>query len=565
MAMSPGAKEIFELSRAKAAADTTAPNPSPTTVPNQESAPVSTSGSVTSSPTTSTLGPGTAGGAAVGAGMPRRAPEIGLRTADRLAARLPPALAGFVRGAAERVVEPVQDIANAARQGQPLAAVGPALQLAQFTNPFGAAVAAGGTALQGIAEAAGVSQNSARYLAAGVETAASLLSFGKAKMDLRAGRTMLGEASEMGGASGGLLKKERVMESVRGEARTNLIARQKHWQGVLDKTEVEIGSSGSIQPNTPTWHKLQETVNDFGEIMGTNVSKDTPASRVAAGLQSGNVDPFDVVQLRRELSRKENYSADLKSPDAAMNAKMIRTARTKLADVLEGAAPNTRVAADYAAARSRYAAEYAKPWRALEDVLNPNTSPVQAFGQVFNTGDLHTFRAVQGAVKANPAMAGKLRMGLIEGLGEASNGFHDAGAALDRLRNIRPALQTTGLFTPAELNSLEGVLRQKRIPTLMDGLRYAVSTPGRAGVTAGATGGSLALAHFMAVNPAAALGSVVAAGALPHLIRASIVPAGSPAMRNASMVIGSKVAQLARTLRHGEGPASPVEAGDSDE
>lgn len=541
-------KEIIALANSSAAAATTQPNPPPATVPNQESSPGPSS---VSSSTTTAQTP-----------QPRTGGSIQLGMADRLAARLPPALQGFVRGAAERTVEPAMGVINALSQGQPSAAAGPAMQLGQLTNVPGIAAAGMGTALQGISEAAGMSQNSSKLLASLSELAVAGGTVLQGKMAMRGARGILTEAKGLGQAEGGMLAKENLSEAVRGEARTVLTAAKTRWQDALNKAEVEIASRGAITPNTPTWHKLQETVNDFGDVMGAQ-SRNTPAGRIVDALNVGtDVSPYDVIQVRRDLAKQQQFGKDLQSSDAAVKQKMIGAVRTKLADVLEGAAPDTKTAADYAAARSGYGNEYARPWRNLKTVLDPNTSPTKAFDLVFNPDDLHTFRAMHGAIGANPTMAGKLRMGLVESLGDASNGFQDANSALKKLRDIRPALQTTGLYTSDELNSLDAVLRQKRIPTIMDGLRYAASSVPRAGTIGG---GSIGLSYLLASHPTAALAATVAAGALPHVIRASIMPAGSPAMRNTAITIASQVSRLARTLKMGEGAASPIESGDSDE
>lgn len=479
----------------------------------------------------------------------------------------PAALKGFVRGAAERVAEPVGRLAGAAGyasatgelppESGPVSLAGDVLQTGYALHPETRLIAAGGAAVQGIAEQLGFTPNSARMLSIAAEAGTGMRGFLRAGTGAAAeGESLLKRGGELrvpvtpSGAPQ-LTMKERVGADLAGAARTTLVNNKRVLGNAMNRIENQIvGVMPSIQPGTQGYGRLADalaTVDDRQiKFPADATSKlEQMRSNIAAGMP---ISTGDVMDLRTRLRQLTTFK-DSADPDMAIAAKNAGAVRRTITDAVEADLPPD-VAGRWVEARTAYNSQYATPWRNLRSVVKRDVTPMQAFNRVFNPNDQATFRALVDVVGNSPAVRGKLQMGFLETLAQGTDGFQQAEAAHKTFNQMRPALAASGLFDRKELETLDLFLRRRELPTLMEKVRTVLDEP----LTLKKGGVGTALGFFALHNPALAVTAMVGAGALPQLRRLAVLPAGSPAARRLATMALAKADQFAKALSKSEDP-----------
>ena len=484
----------------------------------------------------------------------------------------PAALKGFVRGAAERVAEPVGRLAGAAGylsatgelppEQSALSVAGDVMQAGYAIHPETRLLAAGGAAVQGVGEQLGLSQNGARMLSIAAETGMGMRSFLRAsKAPAVEGEALLARGAELktpvtptGTAQ--LTMPERVGADLAGAARSQLLSNKRAISATLANLEPQIVKSvPQIGPNSPGYAKLAETVQMIEERQvkfpgDVGSSLNDIAQKVANGQP---VDTSDVMKLRTRLRQLTTFK-DSADPDMALAAKNAGAVRKTITDAVEDSIPNQALAGQWVEARTAYNTQYATPWRNLRNIVKRDVTPQQAFNRVFNPNDMATFRALTDVVGQSPAIRGKLQMGFLESLSDATQGFEQAEQAHNAFNTMRPALAASGLFNHQELQALDIFLRRRELPTLMEKVKTVLDEP----LTLKKGGVGTALGFFALHNPTLAVSAMIGAGALPQLRRIAVLPKGSPAARRLAALAVTKTAEFAQALRKSEDP-TPVD------
>lgn len=480
----------------------------------------------------------------------------------------PKALKGFVRGAAERVAEPVGRLAGAAGylsstgelppEQSPLSVAGDVMQAGYGLHPETRLLAAGGAAVQGIGEQLGLSQNSARMLSIAAETAGGMRNFLRASsVPAKEGEKLLASGAELRvpvtptGAPQ-LTMPERVGADLAGQARRQLVANKNAISATLNSLEPQIVRSvPAITPNMPGYSRLSDAISEIDarqiKLPG-DLAKGVNSIRQAI-LDGRPVPTSDVMQMRTRLRQLTTFK-DSMDPDMALAAKNAGAIRKTITDAVETSIPDQALAGQWVEARTAYNTQYATPWRNLRNIVKRDVTPQQAFNRVFNPNDMNTFRAVTDVIGNSPAVRGKLRMGFLESLSDATQGFEQAEQAHNAFNTMRPALAASGLFDHKELEALDLFMRRRELPTLMEKVKTVLDAP----LTLKKGGIGTALGFFALHNPTLAVSAMIGAGALPQLRRIAVLPKGSPAARRLALQAVAKTAEFAQALRKSEDP-----------
>lgn len=487
----------------------------------------------------------------------------------------PQAVKGFVRGAVERVAEPVGRLAGAAGhlsatgelppEQSAVGLVGDVMEAGYAIHPETRLLAAGGAAVQGIAEQLGLTQNSARMLSIAAETGLGARSFLRAgKVPAREGAKLLERGGELrrpvtptGMAQ--LTMPERVGADLAGTARKTLINNKRVLGQALDKLEPEIvRTTPEIAANSPGYRKLADALSMIEERQ-VKFPGDIGAGLNGIATRIANGEPVataDVMKLRTRLRQLTTFK-DSADPDMALAAKNAGAVRKTITDAVEASIPDEHLLGRWVEARTAYNTQYATPWRNLRSIVKRDVTPQQAFNRVFNPNDMHTFRALTNVVGQSPAIRGKLQMGFLESLADATQGFEQAEQAHNAFNTMRPALAASGVFSHKELEALELFMRRRELPNLMEKVKSVLDAP----LTVKGTGVGTALGFFAMHNPVLGISAMIGSGALPQLRRIAVLPAGSPAARRLAAQAVAKTAQFADALRKAEDPIPDDELG----
>jgi hypothetical protein len=487
----------------------------------------------------------------------------------------PAGLKGFVRGAAERVAEPVGRLAGAAGyfsatgelppEQSPLGLASDALQAGYAIHPETRLLAAGGAAIQGVGEQLGLTQNSARMLSIAAEAGVGVRGF------LRAGKAAAGEGEtllERGGelrqpvtptGAPQLTMPERVGADLAGTARRQLLTNKRTLSSAIDSIEGQIrGAMPSIGPDNPGYQRLSDALEQTTarqiKFPGDISTKLQEIQANIAAQQPVSTD--DVMNLRTRLRQLTTFK-DSSDPDMALAAKNAGAVRKTITDAVESGIPDEQLAARWVEARTAYNTQYATPWRNLRSIVKQDVTPQQAFNRVFNPNDMATFRSLTQVVGDSPAIRGKLQMGFLESLADATTGFQEAEKAHNAFNTMRPALAASGLFDHKELEALDLFMRRRELPNLIEKVGTVLDEP----LTLKKGGVGTALGFFALHNPVLAVSAMVGAGALPQLRRLAVLPAGSPAARRLATVALAKTGQFAQALRKSQDPTPDDELG----
>lgn len=479
----------------------------------------------------------------------------------------PQAVKGFVRGAVERVAEPVGRLAGAAGyasatgelppESSALSLAGDALSAGYAIHPDTRLMAMGGAAVEGIGEQLGLSQNSARMLSIAAEAGMGMRSF------IRAGKVPAAEGEKLLAGAKGLRAEvdpvvgltqltypERIGGELAGEARRTLLARKQGISKTIEGLENNIvRTMPRIDPQSPGYVRLGDSLAEIGNRQ-IKFPADIKESfgKIGNDLMMGNpVDTGEVMRLRTRLRQLTTFK-DSADPDLALAGKNAGAVRRTITDALEASIPDQGLAGQWVEARTAYNTQYATPWRNLRSVIKRDVTPQQAFNRVFNPNDMHTFRALADTLPQSPAMRGKLQMGFLESLSDATEGFQQAEQAHNAFKTMRPSLAASGLFNHKELETLDLFLRRRELPNLLEKVHQVLDSP----LTLKKGGVGTALGFYALHNPVLAFSAMVGSGSLPMMRRLMVLPANSPAARRLAMVAVAKTEQFARALSQNE-------------
>lgn len=463
----------------------------------------------------------------------------------------------LIRAGMERVVDPTVDLLGpGSTLGQ--RALG-AAQLGGIALAPGVALA--GAGVQVGAELAGAPSGAATLLGILTEFAAfpasaaarGVRASGKAAGTLReAGKVAEATAESVGG---GLNRTEALAQAVRKPLGVALRQRKAALQPAFDAAEkISKTRRLKLKANTPEYLALQDSVAGLVEA-GVQLPGQVGAelAELSNSLTAGV--PIATSALRtfgKKLSAISG-SRDIADPRAGRFANALKT---KVDDAFEAALPSG-VKSRFVKARAAFRTDVKEPEDLLKAVLNPATSPQKVFNALFSTNDPITLRLASSLAKDSPGVLGKLRVGFLERVSQASNEFENAKKAADLVGRFRPTLTKAGLFSAKELDQMQLLFRKRRIPTITQVLKGAFqSTTSRlatGGLAAGGAGTLLSSDprsgdRLINTNPGAMLAIGLAAGMAPQLLRLGITGQGAKVAQQLGGAVISRSAQFARTI-----------------
>lgn len=467
-----------------------------------------------------------------------------------LAQKVPGAVAPAVRAVGERTLDPALRLAQG--EGSTLENVADAAQLgAGIAQPGLSAMGAG---VQAISDSMGMNLDTARALSGLAEVGAQAHKFvGVGTRAVKAGKRLLGAAREVLETEPGaadLLPRERLTTNLVNGVRNTIGTVRRSLKGDFNRMELEVARNfPRINPNDPGYAMVRNAVLEAqksaakldGRSMRILERLDTLMHPPRPDMPGQPVPTRLLVKLRKTLRDQVKFvNAD--SPDADATGRKAKAIRGLVNQALESAMPD-ELLGRWQEAKTAYRTQVAEPFRALRTVLSQNSTPQQGFQAVFQGGDPNVFRTVLRLSENSPAVRGRLRLGYLETLREATGDFQDAEKMQAQFAKTRPIIAASGLFTPEELSSFELILRRRALPGVTEALTGFLTARGmvRLGVAQG-------IGFMITKDPSILPIAAIAAGALPQLRRLTMLPVGSSEGRKLALQAINQITKFASGL-----------------
>lgn len=430
-------------------------------------------------------------------------------------------------------------------------------------------LAAAGAGAQALTQFAGQSPETARAVGGATELLTSLAGVVKAGTSAAArGLGLIKTAPTAIKAlpvAEDLLPMERVSTELNRALSGEFSRRSAQLGAEFDAVErAAVASEPVILPGTTAYDKLRDIVNyaddsvaTFGGVGGQSMSRIAKAVNHVAEDGSALPQPIptsELIRLRKGLKDLATRGRSF-DPDIAANAKKAVHVRTEAGAALESVMDPATLER-WRAANTAWGSTVAEPLSVLHQVIE-DKSAYNAFRAVFQNQDPEVFRTVLRVAQQTPSVAGKLKLGFLEVLRENTNTFQDAGRFRAIFDQVKPMVESAGLFNREELTALDTFIRRKSIIPVTSAIAQAFSS------TSGVLrlGSGLAVASAITHNPTALFLAGAASGALPAMRRLTILPAGSPAAKKVALQIATQISTFAASISQDQ--AAPRQQGET--
>ncbi len=346
-----------------------------------------------------------------------------------------------------------------------------------------------------------------------------------------------------------LSSKQRIAQQIIDEGVAAIEARKKPLSDTLEALEKGLASEGRIDPDHPWYAQIEDAVSQL-PVGSPLISKLRDAFK-----KEKPIDLRDVVRLRSDLyDAPVNSFANITNPNLPTNIRLVGRARSMVTGLISDLlGPDGQA---YNEALLAWKTQVRDPQRVLRSVFSNNLSPSTAFELMFSPNAKPEVLSTLAQLRdVSPDFNRILRLGAMQHLFAAAGGNimgnPQASAAIAKLR---PALESAGLFSSQELDSLMMLSRPGVFSQVVHSLSSGSLKPLTLGVLGGAaaagglTGPAVAVSQLAHSNPAFFTAAALAGGGGLALRRLALATPGSPAAKAAAADVVQAVAQVAQSL-----------------